>query len=380
MSKLTKTAWTRHLLLMAIVLYVAGSLPVYAKAGPGTVKAAVPMIHVTDLFRPHNDPDDHWDLACVFALALQGHIDLKGILIDSPPARRQAGFNPDVMAVAQMNHLTGLHVPVAVGSPQPMSVRRDTQAQASDMEHGGIQMVLDILEQSDRPVVINVIGSCRDIALAGNKAPALFARKCAGIYLNAGTGSPDKAKAAQLEYNVSLAPQSYAALFDLPCPIFWMPCFEEMKSGKNVMEYGTHYQFQQGQILPHLSNGLQNMFMAMLSRQQNHAWLSYLIGPSDQDLLKEFGAKGRHMWCTGGFLHAAGLAATQAGDIVPLAQAGDTAVLSFDPIKVSCSDGGVTEWTHDPDSAQRFIFHVRDMDHYQAAMTRAMQTLLQCLP
>jgi len=338
------------------------------------------MIHVTDLFRPHNDPDDHWDLACVFALAHQGRIDLKGILIDYPPARRQAGYNPDVMAVAQMNHLTGLHVPVAVGSPHAMTSRHDTQAQAMDMHHGGIRMVLDILEASDQPVIINVIGSCRDIALAGNRAPELFARKCAGIYLNAGTGSPDKTKAAQLEYNANLAPQSYAALFDLPCPIFWMPCFEEMKSGRTVMEYGTHYQFQQRQILPHISNGLQNFFMSMLSRQQNHAWLSYLLGPSDQNLLKEFGAKGRHMWCTGGFLHAAGLAVTQAGDIVPLARAGSTAILSFDPIKVSCSDGGVTEWTHDPDSTQRYIFHVRDINHYQAAMTSAMKTLLQGLP
>jgi len=336
------------------------------------------MIHATDLFRPHNDPDDHWDLACVFALAHQGAIDLKGILIDYPPAQRRA--DPDVMAVAQINYLTGLHVPVAVGSPHPMKSRRDTQAQASASDHGGIQMVLDILEASDQPAIINVIGSCRDIAVAGNRAPNLFARKCAGIYLNAGTGSPDRAKAAHLEYNVSLAPQSYAALFDLPCPIFWMPCFEEMKSGQNVMEYGTHYQFQQGQILPHLSARLQNMFMSMLGRRQDHAWLSYLIGPNDEALLKEFGAKGRHMWCTGGFLHAAGLAVTRAGAIVPLAQAGDTAVLSFDPIKLSCSDGGVTEWSHGPGSTQRYIFHVRDMYHYQTAMTRAMRTLLQSLP
>jgi len=338
------------------------------------------MIHVTDLFRPHNDPDDHWDLACVFALARQGRIDLKGILIDYPPAQRQADHNPDVMAVAQMNYLAGLHVPVAVGSPFPMTSRRDAQAQANASDHGGIQMVLDILKESDRPVVVNVIGSCRDIAIAGNKAPDLFARKCAGIYLNAGTGSPDRAKAAQLEYNVSLAPNSYAALFDLPCPIFWMPCFEEMKSGRTVMEYGTHYKFQQGQILPHLSDRMQNMFMSMLGRRQDHAWLAYLLGPNNEKLLKEFGAKDRHMWCTGGFLHAAGLAVTAAGDIIPLARAGDTAVLSFDPVRVSCSDGGVTEWGHARASTRRYIFHVRDMDHYQAAMTKAMQTLLQGLP
>jgi len=36
------------------------------------VNKKTPMLHVTDLFRPHIDPDDHWDLACVYALACRG--------------------------------------------------------------------------------------------------------------------------------------------------------------------------------------------------------------------------------------------------------------------------------------------------------------------
>src|SRR5258705_13876458 len=35
-------------------------------------KALRPLVHVTDLFRPHDDPDDHWDLATVYALARRG--------------------------------------------------------------------------------------------------------------------------------------------------------------------------------------------------------------------------------------------------------------------------------------------------------------------
>ena len=42
----------------------------------------VPVIHQTDCFHNHADPDDHWDLASQFALAYTGDIDLKGILID----------------------------------------------------------------------------------------------------------------------------------------------------------------------------------------------------------------------------------------------------------------------------------------------------------
>jgi hypothetical protein len=75
------------------------------------------MIHVTDLFRPHDDADDHWDLACVYTLTYLKRVDLRGILIDFPkPERRD---DPDVLAVAQLNYLTGLAVPVAVGSPDP---------------------------------------------------------------------------------------------------------------------------------------------------------------------------------------------------------------------------------------------------------------------
>jgi hypothetical protein len=346
-------------------------MPILRGREPRSQGRPVPMIHVTDLFRPHCDPDDHWDLACVFALAYAKQIDLKGVLIDFEP-QSVNGHNPDVMAVAQMNYITGLSVPVSVGTPRPMRSRDDSQAGANASDHVGINMVLDILRRSSEPVIINVIGSCRDIAVAGKKAPQLFAEKCAGIYLNAGTGSPDKEKAASLEYNVSLAPLSYAAIFDLPCPIYWMPCFEQMKSGRPIMEYGTHYQFRQGEILPHLSPRMQNFFLSMLGRKTDHNWLRYLLGPVDARLLDAFGAQDRHMWCTGGFLHAAGQSVTS--------EATGQRVFSFDPIKVSCSDQGVTEWTNDATARDRYIFHVRDLDHYQTAMTGALQSLLQTLP
>ena len=47
-------------------------------------------------------------------------------------------------------------------------------------------------------MVISILGSTRDVALAGKLEPQLLATKCAGIYLNAGSGTPDKAKAARL--------------------------------------------------------------------------------------------------------------------------------------------------------------------------------------
>ncbi|MHC4147365.1 MAG: nucleoside hydrolase, partial [Planctomycetota bacterium] len=206
----------------------------------------IPVLHVTDLFRPHMDPDDHWDLACVYALAFRDDVDLKGILIDHPPENAK-GRNPDIAAVAQMNLITETYVPVAVGSSVPLKSRDDVQADASPTDHHGVRMLLNVLRESPEPVVISVLGSSRDVAVAGRKDPDLFAKKCAAIYLNAGTGSPKMTAASKLEYNVTLDKYAFAAIFDLPCPVYWMPCFEDMESRRErpIREYGTHYKFRQ---------------------------------------------------------------------------------------------------------------------------------------
>ena len=142
-------------------------------------KAAVPLIHVTDLYRPHIDPDDHWDLACVYALAHRGDVDLKAIIIDYPPAEPK-GHNPDIIAVAQMNRITGLSVPVAVGSPHPMKSRNDTQPYAAKSDLQGVQTILNVLRTSEQPVLISVTGSSRDVAVAGKTDPDLFAQQVRG--------------------------------------------------------------------------------------------------------------------------------------------------------------------------------------------------------
>lgn len=367
--------WTVSLFVLLVVLL--SSTTGFAQAK----KSAVPVIHVTDLHRPHNDPDDHWDLACVYAQAYRGDIELKGILIDYPP-ESQPDWNPDIAAIAQMNRITALAVPVGVGTPHPMKSRDDAQPYASARDHQGIDMVLDILRTSERPVVINVIGTCRDIAVAGRKAPALFARHCAGVYLNAGCGAPEKPADARLEYNVTLDKPAYEAIFDLPCPLYWMPCFESLdaRDSSRAPEYGTYYRFRQGDILPHLSESVQNYFAYMFARKTDQNWLRTLEGKPDEALLADVAQKDRHMWCTAGFFHAAGYTITPDGSTSRLDADTNGAVFSFDPIKITSMGPGGNEWVPDPGSTRRFIFHVRDTDNYRSATTQAMKSLLTTLP
>ena len=85
------------------------------------------------------------------------------------------------------------------------------------------------------------------------------------------------------------------------------------------------------------------------------------------------------MWCTGGFLHAAGLTVWTDGTIAPLGQDPKREVFAFEPIEVTCSTDGRTHWHETPDSADRFIYHVKDEAHYPAAMTLALKELISWL-
>jgi hypothetical protein len=126
---------------------------------------------------------------------------------------------------------------------------------------------------------------------------------------------------------------------------------------------------------------MQGYFAYMLTRSPSTDWLGALRNPPDAAALATLGEMPRNMWCTAGFLHASGRTVTVEGDIVPLAEAGDQAVFSFDSIKAVCADDGIVRWEPaDTSQPARFIFHVRNRERYAAAMTRAMCTLLATLP
>jgi len=322
-------------------------------------------------------------------LAYQRRIELKLILIDYPLARRRN--DPDVEAVSQLNYLTGLQVPVAVGPSRPFAKLANQWPELPPWERTAAEAVLRLLDESDRPVVINITGSCRAIAAAGSRAPDLFADKCAGIYLNAGTGSPDPRKAAHKEYNVTLDVKAYTQISKLPCPVYWMPCFEEFggrlpDGGWPVRDYGTYFRFQHKELLPHLSDRLVNFFTFMYRSGRRRAegppagWLRHLLGPRDKEFETRLMPAFRNMWCTGGFLHSAGLGVTRAGRIVPLQSAGDEAAFKFEPIELNCDESGLTRWRPAPGRSNRFIFHVLDRHAYRDAMSAALRELLASLP
>jgi hypothetical protein len=336
----------------------------------------VPLILQTDLFRPHNDPDDHFDLACAYALAQRGAVNLLGVLCDFPPPKH-AG-DPDIAAVAMLNHLTGLSAPLVVGMPQRPASRRDPVASASACDLAGVNWLHKTLEASPEPVAIVVAGSCRDVAVAVRRKPELFARKCRAIYLNAGTGTPSPEPDDFLEYNVDLDPGSYASIFDAPCPLYWLPCFERLMRSQpfpnGVMPHGTFYRFPMVEVLPQLSAPLQRFFLSMLDREPATRWLESLRAPVDSAKLEAWGKQMRNMWCTAAFLHIAGLSSGGNGLLEP--EKSDAPAYRFAPVAVDCDDRGRTSWRPGRSKPARFKFEVADAARYTGSMTKALRELI----
>ena len=67
--------------MYAVVLACALLVSLPAAAG------AVPVLYCTDLFHPHDDPDDHFDLATLYALP---GIEILGIVLDQGTNGEQA--------------------------------------------------------------------------------------------------------------------------------------------------------------------------------------------------------------------------------------------------------------------------------------------------
>jgi len=58
----------------------------------------------------------------------------------------------------------------------------------------------------------------------------------------------------------------------------------------------------------------------------------------------------------------------------------DDPAFVFEPIRVSCSEHGITRWSRDPASKDRFLFRVTDGGAYAPAMTAALTAVLRSLP
>jgi hypothetical protein len=243
----------------------------------------VPIVYSTDLFHPHADPDDHYDLACLFALP---EFDVRGIILDLGGQQAKGSGRP---AVEQMQKISARRVPCEFGLSRRLRSRDDQALDEPPEFQGGVRLLLAALAASPEKVVLFTTGSCRDVAAAFNRQPDLLRQKAAAVYFNIGRGPNEP----QEECNVGYDPEAYLRMFESGLPLYWCPCF-----GKDG--YETLYQADQNAVVGACARPVQNYFVYCLTKSQADPLAFLQTGPHPLP------TGPRAMWCTAPMFHAAG--------------------------------------------------------------------------
>ena len=200
-----------YLAVMMLVILLAGgalaapkdkSVSRTAHTLSNTVK--VPIIDVTDLYHPHQDVGDNFDLVAAYALP---EIDLRAVILDAHDSFRKpvsdhpllskywidksGPRDPGFIPVLQLNYIFNRNVPTAVGPFTMMKSPQDKMLDIPAFQQQGVELILKVLQESKEPVSILSFGSARPIAVAYNRDPKLFHAKVKQIHLSPAHSSPE---------------------------------------------------------------------------------------------------------------------------------------------------------------------------------------------
>ncbi len=347
-----------------------------AAAASSSAAKPIPFIHTTDLYNPPQDPDDHVDLATVYALP---ELDLRAVILD--PSRRFVGqLDPGFVPVVQMNFLSGRAVPVAAGPIDPLRSSSDAAEDRPRREQAGIELLLDALRRSAEPAFVSVVGSARVVAAAWNREPQLLRQKVRAVLVNAGatTGKPGS------EWNVDLDVQAWVALMRSRLPILWYPCTGE-HGATGLDAHNTYWSVSHRQLFAGLPRPLRAYFDYAFNHHARGDIIRALSelgsGASWDKLLMDR----RNMWSTASLILAAGRVLAQTSEgwrFIAKEQAGGLKLqpLAMLPIACEVDDAGVVGWSAKPEPSNVRIFHRKPDEEHVRAMGEATNALFRQMP
>jgi len=346
-------------------------------------RQGIPIIHITDLYHPPQDPDDQIDLATILAL---DEFDLQGVVLDitqrfleGAPNGYDLPRDPGFIPVTQIGYLLGRAIPVAIGSTQPLTNPGDTAEDRPRREQAGINMLLDILDRSAEPLLITVVGSARIVTAAYNREPELMLAKTRAVVLNAGsTGG------SETEWNVGLDLHAFVGLWQSGLPIYWYPGGTEKSAFVRKHERGTYWCATHEALFHDLPEKLRAWFFYGFSGSARGDFINALHEQSHGAVWEHVLAGKRNMWSTTSLVMTAGRVLAQASEgwrFVPKAAATGLTVWQWqlDPISASVSKNGKVAWQLDEDAKSTYLFGRRPDAEYGEAMTEALNALLKTL-
>lgn len=353
------------------VLMVQCFMIIWTNDAPGD-EIRVPVLYCTDLFHPHEDPDDHFDLTSVYALQ---ELEIKAIILDQGVKQER---RPGKIAVEQLNFLTGREIPWAVGLSGKLKHPSDGGSDQPRPYQGGVETILQVLRESPVPVTVITVGSLRDVAAAFNRRPILFRRKVSRLMIFAGD-----AQGSFQEHNVGLDPNAYIRMMNSGLPIHWVPCFDG-GLWQNENGNASYWQAGHAELLQEASQPVLNFFIYALLHKRADDPAGFLYGDILDREKAEVLSEQRNLWCAAVFPFAANRKyILRDGRYLAVPKGamrdGDRVVelFSFDPVKLRVEGIG-QEFVGDV-AESRVVnrFHINNRQIYAAAMTSVVRELIK---
>lgn len=345
-----------------------------------------PVIDITDLYHPHQDRGDNFDLISAYSLP---EVDLRAVIFDvtdryrrpyqregdpyaDPTGPREPGF----ITVQQLNYIFNRDVPCAAAPFQAMRSPDDAMRDAPRFQTNGIDLMLRVLEESTEPVDVVSFGSARPLAVAFNRAPGLVKEKIRMAHICAGA-----APAGYLEWNVQLDPHAFVRVLRSDMNVAVYPCATDT-SPFDLGPHNCYYSLPDLDFVQSMAAPLQRYIEYAFTRSVRQDFLGVL--DLDQPLADMVGHyhHPHHVWETAVWEQVAnrkiaGLGSgafrlLPADEIVPGQQTVSSELL---PCTFDVRDDGQFHFSLIDEPAGKFIYHRKNPQQYQDAIRQALPAL-----
>ncbi|MEO1012228.1 MAG: nucleoside hydrolase [Bacteroidota bacterium] len=312
----------------------------------------IPVIYSSDLWDPHGDPDDHFDLATLFSIK---NLDIRAVIIDytmqANVKRTKVEKEPNLEVVEKVTRLFDRKaVSVEAGLQSPLQSTKDKGLDYPQAEQKAIALIMrQLKEVPDKSAFIITTGSVRDICAAFNRNPRLFHEKVKKVIISVG----DSFGYAGIEdTNTAKDVEAWKCLMTSGLPIDWMPTNPSKRRG-GPSRFVSYWLFFQPRLLQQSPEKIRQFFASERIR-------------SDHKTM-------RPMWSTPAFIESAGLQCYQIDDELgwmspteaqDRPKAKMVAPYSFVPIEFSLDDEGVAVWKEAGEGMGTNIRVFRINDYY----------------
>ena len=345
----------------------------------------IPVVSITDLYHPPEDPGDNFDLVMAYGMP---EVELRAVVLDVLEEKRNlvdggvpdypGPRDPGIIPVTQLNAIFGRNIPFATTPFTRMRSADDTMQDVPRFQQFGIELLLQTLENSEQKVHLLSFGSARSLAVAFNRNPDLLREKVARIHLCAGTTTP-----TYPEWNVVMDPIAMTRIVGAGLPLSLYPCATE-ESCYAYDNHNTFYWLNSLGWIEGMHPRLRRYLTYALGRSARPDYLRALEEDAPDEVTTPIYRRRHAVWETAIWVEVSGRHLVRRADgsyrVVPDGELSDGDVVIRGeqvPVVATTHSSGLYSFELTEESTTTTVFTRDDPMEYERAMNEALPALYQ---